>query len=346
MQEMRASELSKKLGCEYIGRGDVAVRAAAPIDSAGKGDLTFYTNVKFKKSLATTKASVIIAWDDIGRDDITVILSENPLLTFAQALHLLYPTHREEPFISPLASIHEEAEVSGLATVMHFACIEKQVRVENHVVIHPGVYLGEGVSVGENSVLHPSVAVLKGCKIGKNVIIHPGAVIGTDGFGFARHSEGYFKVPQIGNVVLEDYVEVGANTTIDRAALGETRVKEGSKLDNLVQVGHNVVIGKHCIIASQTGISGSVVIGDEVMLGGQTGVADHLEIEGGIMVAAKSGIPSSLSAKESAVWSGIPVIPHKKWLRLAGSFGKIPDLFKKIARLEKELELMKRERGG
>lgn len=346
MQGMRASELSERLGCEFVGRGDVTVRAAAPIDKAGMGDLTFYGNVKFKKSLATTKASVIIAWEDIGRDDITVILSENPLLTFARALHLLYPPRREEPFISPLASIHEEAEVSDLATVMHFACIEKQVKVEDHAVIHPGVYLGEGVTVGENSVLYPSVTVLKGCKIGKHVIIHPGAVIGTDGFGFVRHGERYAKVPQIGNVVLEDHVEVGANTTIDRAALGETRVREGSKLDNLVQVGHNVEIGKHSIIASQTGISGSVVIGDWVMLGGQTGVADHLEIDGGIMVAAKSGIPSSLSAKESTVWSGIPVIPHKKWLRLAGSLGKIPDLFRKVARLERELELMKREKGG
>lgn len=346
MVEIRASDLADKLGCKFIGSGDVIIKGAASIEKAGKGDLTFFANVKFKHALPTTSASAIISPGDIGRSDVTVIISDNPTYTFARALWMLFPPESPEAAISPLAAIHEDSMVSERATVMPFSFIDRGVTVGEKAVVHPGVYLGEDVSVGEHTILYPSVTVHKGCKIGKNVIIHAGAVIGGDGFGFARHIGGYLKIPQIGTVVIEDDVEIGSNATIDRAALGETRIKRGTKLDNLVQVGHNVEIGQDCIIASQTGISGSVKIGDWVMLGGQTGVADHLEIDSGIMVGAKSGIPWSLSSKKSRGWSGIPVLPHSKWLRLAVSMEKIPDMIRKINKIEGELEKIKSDMGG
>jgi UDP-3-O-[3-hydroxymyristoyl] glucosamine N-acyltransferase len=342
--EIRASDLAKKLGCTIIGDGDVVIKGAASLERAGENDLTFFSNVKFKKALSTTSAGAVVSQAEIGRDDITVIISANPTHTFARALWILYPPSLRKPSISPLAAIHEESKVSEFATLMPYCCIEKGATVEENVFIYPGVYVGEDVYVGENTILYPSVTVYHGCKIGKNVIIHAGAVIGGDGFGFARHGGGYLKIPQIGTVVIEDDVEIGCNTTVDRAALGVTRLKRGTKLDNLVQVGHNVEIGEDCVIASQAGIAGSVKIGDWVMIGGQTGVADHLEIDSGIMVAGKSGVPWSLSAKKSVGWSGIPALPHKKWLRIAVSLEKIPDMIKKIGRLEEELEKVKSER--
>ncbi len=346
MPEIKASELAEALGCAFLGEGDVLIKGASSIDKAEEGDLTFFANVKFKQALLTTAASAIISKEDVGRDDITVIISDNPIYTFARALWILFPPHKPAPSISSLASIHQESHVSDSATIMPFSCIEKGVTVEKNAVIYPGVYLGEDVFIGENTVIHPSVTVHRGCKLGKNVIIHSGAVIGGDGFGFARHGGGYLKIPQIGTVVIEDDVEIGCNATIDRAALGETRIKKGTKLDNLVQVGHNVEIGEDCIIASQTGISGSVKIGNWVMLGGQTGVADHIEIDSGIMVGAKSGIPWSLSAKKSQGWSGIPAVPHNKWLRIAVSMEKIPDMLRKITQIEEELKKIKGEKGG
>ncbi len=346
MPKIRASDLAGKLGCKIIGDGDAVITGAASIEKAGKGDLTFFASVKFRKALSTTAASAIVSREEIGRGDIAVIISENPAYDFARALWILYPAKGREPLISPLAAVHDESMISEFATVMPFCTVERGVKVDKNAVIYPGVYLGEDVHVGENTVLYPSVTIYHGCRIGRNVIIHAGAVIGGDGFGFARHGGGYLKIPQIGNVVIEDDVEVGCNATVDRAALGETRIKRGTKLDNLVQVGHNVEIGEDCIIASQSGISGSVKIGDWVMLGGQTGVADHLEIDSGIMVGAKSGIPWSLSAQKSTGWSGIPALPHKKWLRTAVSMERIPDMLKKINRLEKELEELKSEKGG
>lgn len=346
MPEIRASDLAKKLRCKIVGNGDVVIKGAASIDKAREGELTFFADVKFKKALSTTSASVIVSQAEIGREDIAVIISDNPTYTFAEALWILYPPKRREPSISPLAAIHEDSHISDLATVMAFCCIEEGATVGKNVIIYPGVYLGEDVYVGEDTVLYPSVTVHHGCKIGKNVIIHAGAVIGGDGFGFARHGGGYLKIPHIGTVEIEDDVEIGCNATVDRAALGVTRIKRGTKLDNLVQVGHNVEIGEDCVIASQAGISGSVKIGDWVMIGGQTGIAGHLEIDSGIMVGAKSGIPCSLSAKKSVGWSGIPVIPHKKWLRTAVSMEKIPDMLRKIGRLEEELEKVKSEKGG
>jgi len=335
---INANELARELGCQIIGDGEVCLTGAASIESAVEGDLTFLASVRAKGHLGTTGASAIIAHEGVQSEGVTIIVSKNPALSFARALWILYPGREARPGVSPLSYISEDAHIDSKAEVMPFVTIEKGVKVGKGSILFPGVYLGEGVLVGEDTVLYPSVTIYPRCTIGNRVIIHGGAVIGADGFGFIMEGSSHLKIPQIGTVVIEDDVEIGSNTAIDRGALGETRVERGTKVDNLVQIGHNVRIGEDSIIASQTGISGSVRIGDHVMLGGQTGVAGHLEIDPGIMVGAKSGIPSSLSAKVSKTWSGIPVMEHKKWLRLAVSIDKFPDLLRRIDKVEKALE--------
>ncbi|RMG58066.1 MAG: UDP-3-O-(3-hydroxymyristoyl)glucosamine N-acyltransferase [Deltaproteobacteria bacterium] len=344
--QIRVSDLAKELGCSYVGEGSLLIKGAAPIEKAGPGDLTFLSNVKYKKFVQSTRASAIVAPPGIEREGLTVIISDDPYYTFARALWILYPREKLDPFISPLASVSDDASVSDEAVVMDFVRIGEGAVVERGAVLYPGVYIGKGVTVGEDSILYPNVVVYDGCRIGKRVIIHSGAVIGSDGFGFAPHGGKFFKIPQVGTVVIEDDVEIGAGTTIDRAALGETRIGEGTKIDNLVQVAHNVEIGKHTVIASQTGISGSVKVGDHVMMGGQVGVAGHLTIDSGIMIGAKSGVPSSLSAEKSRVWSGIPAIPHRRWLRLAKVMEEIPDLLKRVRELERVVGELKKERGS
>jgi len=338
VRKIKAGELAKKLGCELRGDGEVLITGAAGIEGAKQGDLTYLASPKARDHFPTTSASVIVARKEMERDDVTLIVSHNPALTFAQAMWVLYPPRKAEPGVSSSAYVAEGAEISGRAEVMAFAHVGKGAVVKEGCIIYPGVSLGEDTHVGEDSILYPSVTVYDGCVIGKRVIIHSGAVIGADGFGFVMEGDRHLKIPQIGTVVIEDDVEIGAHSAIDRGALGETRVKKGTKIDNLVQVGHNVTIGQHSILASQTGISGSVKIGDYVMLGGQTGVAGHLEIDSGIMVGAKSGIPQSLSSKECRIWSGIPVMDHRKWRRMAVSIDQFPDLIKKVRKLEKKME--------
>ncbi len=204
----------------------------------------------------------------------------------------------------------------------------------DRTALFPGVYAGKGVEIGSDCLLYPNVVLYHDVKVGSRVILHAGCVIGSDGFGFAPTPGGFRKIPQVGTVEIGDDVEIGANTTIDRAVLGATRISRGVKLDNLVQVGHNVVIGSDTVIAAQVGISGSVRIGRRVMIGGQAGLAGHLEVEDGLMLGAKSGVPGSLRRSEAQVWSGVPAMPHPTWLRMSILLPKLPELFRRVKRLE------------
>ncbi|HEX7519651.1 MAG TPA: UDP-3-O-(3-hydroxymyristoyl)glucosamine N-acyltransferase, partial [Candidatus Deferrimicrobium sp.] len=199
---------------------------------------------------------------------------------------------------------------------------------------YPGAYVGKGAVVGEDTVLHPRVTLYEGVRVGKRVLLHAGCVIGSDGFGFAPTPQGYRKILQVGTVEIGDDVEIGANTTIDRAALGVTRVGPGTKLDNLIQVGHNVEIGRDTVIAAQVGISGSARIGNRVMIGGQSGLAGHLEVGDGVMLGAKTGVIVSLSANENRTWSGVPAMPHRTWLKMVMLLPRLPELFRRVMRLE------------
>jgi UDP-3-O-[3-hydroxymyristoyl] glucosamine N-acyltransferase len=220
-------------------------------------------------------------------------------------------------------------------SIAPFVSIGDGVTLGDRVTLMTGTILGDGVTIGADSLLHPRVTILEGCTLGQGVIVHSGAVIGSDGFGYAFDGEKHRKIPQLGTVVIEDEVEIGANCTIDRGALGETRICRGVKIDNLVQVAHNVVVGEHSILVAQVGISGSTRLGRHVVLAGQVGVAGHLELGDGVRVGAQSGIPNSVPAGQTL--TGYPAQPHKEWLRTMAALPKVPDLIKKIKRLEKRV---------
>ena len=327
------SVVAAKIGAVLQG-DDAEVDGVAAIDEATHGQITFLTNPKYASRLRDTKAAAVIAREPAPGVKCAFLLTQNPHHAFARAVELFNPQERPAPFVSPMSAVHAGAVLGKDVSIDAFAVVEDGAVIGDRVILMAGVYVGKGASVGDDSLLHPRVTLYHGVRVGKRVILHSGCVIGSDGFGFAHSENGYVKIPQVGTVEIDDDVEIGANTAIDRATLGVTRIGRGTKLDNLIQVGHNVAIGSDTVVASQTGISGSCKVGSRVMIGGQVGMADNLEIEDGVMLVAKSGVANSLSAKESRVWSGIPAMPHRTWLRASMLMQSLPELFKRVKRLE------------
>jgi UDP-3-O-[3-hydroxymyristoyl] glucosamine N-acyltransferase len=329
-------ELAARLGCELRGDGGVEIRGVAGIEEAGPGDLTFLANRRYVPRLAATKAAAVILAPK-QEAALPCLLSENPYLTFAHAVALMRPGPRPTPGVDPSARIDPTAELGPEVHVGALAVVGPGVRIGARSVIHPQVVLSEGVEVGEDCVLHSAVQVRERCRLGQRVIVQNGTVIGADGFGFARDADGrYHKFPQVGIVVIEDDVEIGALTAIDRAALGETRIARGCKIDNLVQIGHSVTVGEHTVLAGQVGIAGSSHVGKGATLAGQVGVAGHITIGDGAIATAQTGIPRSVGARE--VVSGYPAIDNRAWLRSSAVFAKLPDLQKRVRELERRLE--------
>ncbi len=340
--EIRLSELAARIGAKLAG-DDAVVTGIAPIESAGPGQVTFLANPKYARFARESAASGIIAREAVAGARAAFLVSENPYYAFACAVEVFHPPDRPEPGISPAASIHSGARLGRDVAVAPFAVIEDGASVGDRSILGAGVVVGKGVSVGDDCRLYPRVTLYDGVRVGSRVVLHAGCVIGSDGFGFAPAPSGYRKIPQVGTVEIEDDVEIGANSTIDRAALGVTRIGRGTKLDNLVQVGHNVEIGRDTVIAAQTGISGSCRVGSRVMMGGQVGLAGHLEIDDGIMLGAKTGVAGTLRASEARVWTGIPAIPHAAWLRMSALLPKLPELFRRVRRLEEGSKTKKGE---
>ncbi len=332
--EFRLSDLADRIGARLVGDGDVAVSGIAPIEEAGPGQVTFLANPKYLRFARESNASGIIARETVPGAHAAFLLSDNPYVAFACAVEAFHPPVRPAPGISGTAAVDPSARLGKDVAVSPFVVIGEGAEVGDRTVLFPGVFVGEGVRIGSDCLVYPNVVLYHGITVGSRVILHAGCVIGSDGFGFAPSPEGFRKIPQVGTVEIEDDVEIGANTTIDRATLGVTRVCRGTKLDNLVQVAHNVIIGSDSAIAAQAGISGSTKIGGRVMIGGQAGLAGHLEVEDGIMLGAKCGVPDSLRASDSRVWSGIPAMPHPTWLRMATLLPKLPELFRRVKRLE------------
>jgi UDP-3-O-[3-hydroxymyristoyl] glucosamine N-acyltransferase len=333
---LRLRELAERLGCELHGDGGVEVDGVAGIEQAGPGDLTFLANPRYASHLATTRAAAVILAPGQEAPRPTLV-SDNPYLTFAQAVALLRPPARPAPGVHPSALVDRSAVLGADVHVGALAVVGRGARVGARSVLHPQVVLYEGVEVGEDCVLHSGVLVRERCRLGSRVVVQNGAVIGGDGFGFARDREGrYRKFPQVGIVVIEDDVEIGALTAVDRAALGETRIGRGTKLDNLVQVGHSVSIGEDTVLAGQVGIAGSTRVGSRVTLAGQVGVAGHLTIGDGVIATAQTGIPGSV--EEGSVVSGYPAIENRAWLKSSAVFAKLPELQKRLRELEREVE--------
>jgi UDP-3-O-[3-hydroxymyristoyl] glucosamine N-acyltransferase len=331
-------ELADRLGCTVRGDGAVEVVRVAGIDDSGPGDLTFVANSRYAKRLATTRATAVIVSPET-ETALPSLLSANPYLAFARAVAILHPIAPAAPGVHPAAVVDPSAELGEGVHVGPLAVIGARARLGARTVVHPHAVLYPDVTVGADCLIHSGVQVREGCRLGDRVIVQNGAVIGADGFGFARDEAGrYHKIVQRGIVVVEDDVEVGALCAIDRAALGETRVGRGTKIDNLVQVGHSVTIGTDTVLAGQVGIAGSTRVGDKVTLAGQVGVAGHLTVGDGVIATAQTGIPSSVEA--GRVVSGYPAIDNRDWLKASAVFARLPDLQRRVRELEKKLREM------
>lgn len=332
---MILSEIALRLGCTLRGDGSVEIRRVAGIESAGAGDLTFVANPKYASHLAASRASAVIVAPQV-ETALPALLSDYPYLSFARAVALLHPEPRPAPGVDASARVDPTAQLGDGVHVGALVVIGPRVKIGARSVLHPHVVLYEDASLGEECRLHSGVQVREGCRLGNRVVVQNGAVIGSDGFGFAKDAAGrYEKIPQRGIVVIEDDVEIGALTAIDRAALAETRIGRGSKLDNLVQVGHSVTIGEDSVLAGQVGIAGSSVVGNRVTLAGQVGVAGHLTIGDGVVASAQTGIPSDVPA--GAFVSGYPAIENRSWLKSSAVFARLPELLKRVRELERRL---------
>ncbi|GMR04371.1 MAG: UDP-3-O-(3-hydroxymyristoyl)glucosamine N-acyltransferase [Thermodesulfobacteriota bacterium] len=340
-------ELAGLLGCSFSGDGSSVVSGVAPLEEAGPGDVTFVSDRRNLKLLGKTNATAVIMKDsDFFRKagaGFTLILAGNPQLAFGEAVKIFRPAPCPAPGIDARAAVHPGARLGEGVSVQAFAVVEDGAQVSDGVVLYPGVYVGRDARIGEDTVVYSGAAVREGCVIGKRVIIHCNAVIGSDGFGYAREGGTYFKIPQAGIVRVSDDVEIGACSTIDRATLGETVIGRGVKIDNLVQVAHNVSIGEDTVIAAQTGIAGSTTIGRGVQFGGQAGVAGHIKIGDEVLVGAKAGVTGDLPG--GAAFSGFPAIEQRQWLRAQNLYAKLPEIKKRIVELEKVLKALE-EKGS
>ena len=332
---MRLKEIADIIGGYIIGNPDVEITEVAGIKDAREGSITFLADKKNLQYVHDTKTSAIIAKEEIKGTGASIVIVDNPYLAFARTLEIFYKAPFNPLGISKGSIIGENVSFGSDVSVYPNVYISNNVAIGNRVTIFPFVYIGDNASVGDDSVIYPNAAIREKVKIGKKVIIHSGAVIGSDGFGYVREKEKHYKIPQVGGVIIEDEVEIGANVTIDRATLGDTVIGSGTKIDNLVQIAHNVKIGKNCIILAQVGISGSVEIGDNVVLAGQVGIADHKRIADGVMVVGKSGVTNNL---EPGVYSGTPAIPHKEWLRAQSIYAKLPDILRRLQELERKVK--------
>jgi UDP-3-O-[3-hydroxymyristoyl] glucosamine N-acyltransferase len=336
-------DLASALGCTVKGDGGVEVTRVAGIEEAGPGDLTFVSNPKYASRLAATKATAVIVAPDVATDHPSLV-SRNPYLTYARAASLLHPEPRPSPGVHASAAVDPTAVLGEGVHVGPLAVVGARTRVGARTVVHALVALAEDVVVGEDCRLHSGAQVREGCRLGDRVVLQNGAVIGADGFGFAKDEEGrYHKIPHRGIVVLEDDVEIGANSAIDRAAHGQTRIGRGVKIDNLVQIGHSVSIGADSVLAGQVGIAGSTKVGARVTLAGQVGVAGHISIGDGVVATAQTGIPNSVDAGK--VLSGYPAIDNRDWLKSSAVFSKLPELLKRVRELEREIQELKNRLG-
>lgn len=318
---MRLDELARIIGADLHGDGAIEIAAVAPLADARAGQISFLANARYEPLLATTAASAVILApaQAVPRDNLPLLRTKDPYYAFMQAVVALHGQRKH-----PHAGIHPKAHVEPTATV------------GQGTIIYPGAYIGPSVRIGRDCIIYPNVTIYDGCVLGDRVMIHAGTVIGADGFGYATSRGIHHKIPQIGNVVIEDDVEIGANTCIDRAALGQTVIGKGTKIDNLVQVGHNTRIGPHSILCGQVAIAGSCTLGHHVVLGGQVGVAGHLTIGDGAIAAAQSGISGDVPA-QTTIW-GTPEMPIAQARRALLLIRQLPEIVKRLRAVEHAVE--------
>ncbi len=340
--EFSAEMIAGFLDGKVEGDKDAKVSSFAKIEEGHAGALSFLANPKYEHYIYGTESSIVIVGDTFEPKEpvkATLIKVPDAYGAFAKLLELYAANKPQKSGISPKADIAESAKMGAGCYVGAFAVIEGGAVIGDNVKIYPQAYIGDGVKIGDNTIIYSGVKIYEGCVIGNNVILHAGAVIGADGFGFAPDEKGNFnKIPQIGNVVIEDNVEIGANTCIDRATMGSTFIRRGVKLDNLIQVGHNAVVGENTVAAAQVGIAGTSKVGKNCMFGGQVGISGHITIADGVQLGSQSGVPNDI--KEAGAYLGSPPLPGLQFHRAQAALRKLPDLGKTVARIEKELSVI------
>ena len=331
----RLTELAIYLNGTVLGNGEVEISGVTNIDDAGAGDITFAVPPHLEKAEYSQAAAVVLP-DTVQSYTKPAILVPNPRLAFTRLLELYTPPQPVERGVHPTAIIGANVKLGSNVALLPYTVLADNVEIGDNTIIYPHCYIGHNTKIGADTLIYPNVTVRENCLIGSRVILHSGAVIGSDGFGFVTVDRQHRKVPQVGNVILEDDVEIGANVGIDRATTGSTVVKTGTKIDNLVHLAHNVVIGENCFLVAQTGIAGSAKVGNSVTFAGQSGSAGHLTIGDNCVFAARAAAISDVPP--GSFYAGFPARPHREWLKGEAAVSKVPDLIKKVRELEKRLK--------
>ena len=342
MPTFTLGELASRLGCELAGDPAVVITGVGTLEKAGPQEISFLANLKYAPKLKHTKAAAVLATEPLREAPTFTLVSSNPYHDFARALALFYQPPRPEPGIHPSAAIDPTATIGPNASIGAFAVVEAGTRIGANVVLHPHAVIYPGCEIGNDFTAHSHVSVREYCRIGNRVTLHNGVVIGGDGFGFARASNGeHYKIVQTGITVIEDDVEIQTLTSVDRATLGETRVRAGAKIDSLVQIGHACVVGARNIICAQTGLAGSTILEDDVMMAGQTGSAGHLTIHKGATVYAQAGVGHDVP--EGTTVAGSPAFEARHWIRAATAFQRLPDMLRQAREVEHRLSELEKK---
>jgi UDP-3-O-[3-hydroxymyristoyl] glucosamine N-acyltransferase len=331
-------ELAERLQCRLDGDGEIEIARVTGIEHAAAGDLTFIANPKYQQFLQTTRASAVLVTPGIERPagGPALLVCERPYLAFAQALGVLVNATLPAPGIDPTSIVAPDAQLGERVSIGPLAVVGAGARIGARTVIFPAAVIGPGAVIGDDCVVHARVSIRERVRLGHRVVVQDGAVIGSDGFGFVKQADGsHLKIPQHADVVIEDDVEIGANTAIDRPAVGETRIRRGAKIDNLVQVAHGVTVGERTLFAAQVGIAGSTVVEEDVVLAGQVGVAGHIRIGKGVVATAQTGVPNSVDP--GTMISGYPAIANRDWLKSSAIFRNLPALKKRVVELEQRI---------
>jgi UDP-3-O-[3-hydroxymyristoyl] glucosamine N-acyltransferase len=336
---LKLREVAERLDCRLEGDGDIEIRRVAGIEAAQDGDLTFFANPRYAAALGVTRASAVILGDDAPGAPCAMLRTRFPYLAFADAVELLGRVSRPAPGIDSLSAIAAGVALGESVAIGPFVRIDAGASIGARTIIYPHVYIGVETTIGADCVIHSHVTIRERVTMGNRVVLQDGAVIGSDGFGFARRPDGtHKKIPQVGVVSIEDDVEIGANTAVDRPAVGETRIRRGAKIDNLVQIAHGVQIGENALLAAQVGIAGSTTIEDDVVLAGQVGVNGHIVIGKGARATGQSGITADVAP--GAFVSGWPAIDNLAWRKAAVLFQRLPELKRAVDELERRIRAL------
>lgn len=340
--EFSAKQIASLIEGEVYGDRDVTIHTFAKIEEATPGSITFLANPKYTQYLYTTQASIILVSKEFEPEDdfkATLIRVDDVYDSLAKLLSF-YEQQKPKPTgIDPLASVSSSAKIGENVYIGPFAYIAENAIIDDNTQVYPHTYVGAGATIGKNCILYSNVSIYHGCKVGNHCILHSGAVIGADGFGFAPTEKGYDKIPQIGITIIEDNVEVGANTCIDRATMGATIIRSGVKLDNLIQIAHNDEVGSHTVMAAQVGVAGSTKIGEWCMFGGQAGISGHAKIGDRVAIGAQAGIPGNVKSNQQIL--GSPAFEVKKFYKSSAVFKQLPEMYKELAEVRKELNELK-----